>query len=390
LILRGALYFKVKIPMIIRILLSVVALVVIGGGLVFLKMGQFQYMGEVGATMQPPPTAITAIDVQQTGWETSINSIGTLEAAQGVMITADIPGRVSRLFFDGGETVSAGDLLLEQETSTETAQLSAAESDLLLAQSNLDRVSRLYRSQVVSRSELDAARSQASAAQAQVDNITASLDKKQITAPFDGRLGLRLADIGQDLSQGVPIVSLQAIDPMRVNFSLPQQALAKVKNGLSVRVTTDAAPGSIFEGEITAINTEIDTGTRTVRTQATLNPLAGSNSASATLLPGMFARVEVVLPAIKEVLMIPLTAVSFASFGDSVFVIETNDNDQLSVRQQFVQLGERRGDFVEVTQGLEKGQSVANDGVFKLRNGATVKVIEGGSEPSLTPQPDNA
>ena len=376
--------------MIIRILLSVVALVVIGGGLFFLKIGQFQYMGKAGASMQQPPTTITAIDVERASWETSINSIGTLEAAQGVMITADIPGRVSRLFFDGGETVSAGDLLLEQETSTETAQLNAAESDLVLAQSNLDRVSRLYRSKVVSRSEFDAARSQASAAQAQVDNITASLDKKQITAPFDGRLGLRLADIGQDLSKDVPIVSLQAIDPMRVNFSLPQQALALVKSGLSVRITTDAVPGRVFEGLITAINTEVDTSTRTVRTQATLNPIAGSSTASASLLPGMFASVQVVLPTIKDVLMIPLTAVSFASYGDSVFVIENNDKDQLSARQQFVQLGERRGDFVEVTQGLEEGQSVANDGVFKLRNGATVKINEGGSEPSLNPQPDNA
>ena len=375
--------------MIIRILLSIVALVVIGGGLGFLKISQFQYMGEVGATMQPPPTTITAIDVERANWETSINSIGTLEAAQGVVITADIPGRVLRLFFDGGETVAAGDLLLEQETSTETAQLMAAESDLVLAQSNLDRVSRLYRSRVVSRSEFDAARSQASAAQAQVDNITASLDKKQITAPFDGRLGLRLVDIGQDLAQGVPIVSLQAIDPMRVNFSLPQQALAKVKNGLEVRITTDAAPGSVFEGEITAINTEIDSATRTVRTQATLNSTSSDSTSSTELLPGMFANVEVILPAVKDVLMIPLTSVSFASFGDSVFVIESTDDEQLKARQQFVQLGERRGDFVEVTQGLEQGQLVANDGVFKLRNGASVKVNDGGSEPSLTPQPDN-
>jgi membrane fusion protein, multidrug efflux system len=375
--------------MIIRILFSIVLLAVIGGGLSFLKISQFQYMGEVGAAMQPPPTTITAIDVERASWETSIKSIGTLEAAQGVMITADIPGRVSRLFFDGGETVSAGDLLLEQETSTETAQLNAAKSDLELAQSNLDRLSRLFRSNVVSRSEIDAARSQASAAQAQLDNITASIDKKQITAPFDGRLGLRLADIGQDLSEGVPIVSLQAIDPMRVNFSLPQQALAQIKNGLVVRITTDAASGSIFEGEITAINTEIDTATRTVRTQATLNTKASNSQASTTLLPGMFASVEVILPTVKDVLMIPLTSVSFASFGDSVFIIENNDENQLSARQQFVQLGERRGDFVEITQGLEQGQTVANDGVFKLRNGASVKVNEGGSEPSLTPQPDN-
>lgn len=240
--------------MIKRIALSLFGLLVIVGVLGGIKMMQFKDLGAASAAMQFPPTAITAIDVQQVDWETTINAIGTLEAAQGVIITADLPGRVSRLYFDGGERVSAGDLLLEQETSTEEAQLSAADSDLALAQSNLDRVSRLFRSRVVSRSEFDAAQSQANAAQAQLDNITASLDKKQIAAPFDGRLGLRLVDIGQDLSQGVAIVSLQAFDPMRVNFSLPQKALAHIKVGLQVRVTTNAVPGRIFKGNITAIN----------------------------------------------------------------------------------------------------------------------------------------
>jgi len=340
--------------------------------------------------MVPPPTAITAFDAEQAEWETTMNAIGTLEASQGVVITADSPGRVSRLLFDGGELVSAGDLLVEQETSTEDAQLSAAESDLALAQNNLDRVARLWRSRVVSRSEFDAASSQATAAQAQVDNITASLSKKRITAPFDGRLGLRLVDIGQDLSQGVGIVSLQAFDPMRVNFSLPQGALAQVKQGLAVRVTTNAVPDRLFEGVITAINTEIDAATRTVRAQATLNMAADAGEELPDLLPGMFASVEVVLPEVKPVLMVPLTAVSFATFGDSVFVLETNEDDQLIARQQFVQLGERRGDFVAIDKGLNEGDTVANEGVFKLRNGAPVSVNESGAEPSLNPQPDNA
>ena len=197
-------------------------------------------------------------------------------------------------------------------------------------------------------------------------------------------------DIGQDLSQGVPIVSLQAFDPMRVNFSLPQGALAQLTQGLDVRVQTNAVPGRIFEGTITAINTEIDAATRTVRVQATLDILPESDSTLPDLLPGMFASVSVVLPQVKPVLMVPLTAVSFATFGDSVFVIEANEDDQLVARQQFVQLGERRGDFVEITKGLVEGDTVANDGVFKLRNGATVNVNEGGSEPSLNPAPDNA
>jgi len=373
-----------------RIAFSILGLIVIIGTLGGVKTLQIKDLIAAGESMQPPATAVTAADVQRADWETSLRAIGTLEAAQGVVITGDLPGRVSRLYFDGGELVEAGKLLLEQETSTENAQLSAAESDLELAQNNLDRVARLYRSRVVSQAEFDAAQSQSSAAQAQVDNITASLVKKQITAPFAGRLGLRLVDIGQDLSQGVPIVSLQAFDPMRVNFSLPQQALARIEDGLAVRVSTNAAADRVFDGTITAINTEIDSTTRTVRVQATLSMAADDGSAAPTLLPGMFASVEVILPEIRNVLMIPLNAVSFATYGDSVFVLENNDNDQLAARQQFVQLGERRGDFVEVTKGLEDGQQVANDGVFKLRNGATVKINEGGSQPSMSPQPDNA
>lgn len=374
----------------IRIALALIGLLFVIGTLGGVKFLQIRDLIAAGESMMPPPTSVTAIDTQPADWEMTLNAIGTLEASQGVIITADLSGRVSRLYFDGGELVSQGDFLLEQETSTEDAQLNAAESDLSLAQSNLDRVSRLWQSRVVSRSEFDTARSEASAAQAQVDNITASLAKKRITAPFDGRLGLRLVDIGQDLSQGVPIVSLQAFDPMRVNFSLPQGALAQVSEGLEVRISTNAVPDRIFNGQITAINTEIDDSTRTVRAQATLDIEAEGDNEVPDLLPGMFANVEVVLPQVKPVLMVPLTAVSFASFGDSVFVLENNEDDQLIARQQFVQLGERRGDFVEIIKGLDEGASVANEGVFKLRNGAAVKITEGTSEPSMTPQPDNA
>ncbi len=377
-----------------RIAVAVLGLIVIIAGLAFVKFDQIVSMIEAGASMSPPATAITAVDVQAVSWETSLQTIGTLEAAQGVVITADLPGRVTGLFFDGGERVTQGDLLVEQDVSTESAQLSAAESDLVLAQNNLDRVARLFRSKVVSRSELDAARSQASLAEAQVDNISSSLDKKQISAPFDGRLGLRLVDIGQDLSQGVPIVSLQAFDPMRVNFSLPQKALATVSSGLQVRVTTSAVPDTVFSGKITAIDTEINTSTRTVRAQATLDTKADKGDSSEgglpDLLPGMFANVEVVLPIERKLLMIPLTAVSFATYGDSVFILEENDQSQLIARQQFVQLGERRGDFVEVTKGLEASQTIANDGVFKLRTGAPVVINDGGTEAEIAPQPDNA
>ena len=387
-----------------RIALAVLGVLVVVGVLGGLKALQITDLIAAGDAQQMPPTAITSATARNAEWEVTLEGIGTMEAARGVTVTADLPGRVTALYFDGGETVEAGEVLLEQDTSTEDAQLRAAESSLALARSSLDRVERLSRSNAVSQSELDSASATFENAQAQVDDIRTSIDKKRIVAPFAGRLGLRQVDIGQDLGQGVPIVSLQDSDPMRVNVSLPQQVLGRVAEGQPVRVTTDAVPGRTFDGRITAIDTEIDPSTRTVRVQAELeNPAiaADGDGGKPALLPGMFASVEVVLPENKPVLMVPLTAVSFATFGDSVFVLEESDGanverggapaGQLAARQQFVQLGERRGDFVEVLKGLEPGQTVAGDGVFKLRNGAAVVVNDDGAqEPSLNPTPDNA
>jgi len=339
--------------------------------------GLFVVIGALGAV------------VQTMVWEQTLDAIGTLESAQGVMLTADLSGRVTRLNFQGGERVTAGDIILEQDASTELTQLRAAESDLKLASSNLDRASRLYNNKVVSRSEIDTARSAFQAATAQVDNIRSSITKKQIVAPFAGQLGLRLVDIGQDLQKGVPIASLQSTDGLYVNFALPQHALASVESNLPVRLTTDAAPGMTFEGIINAIDTEVNASTRSIRVQAQLTDTGSQNNAR--LLPGMYASVQVVLPEQQPVTVIPLTAVSFATFGDSVFIIEENDDKQLVVRQQFVQLGERRGDFVAVNKGLEVDQQIVSEGVFKLRNGAAITINdEGALTPSINPSPDNA
>jgi membrane fusion protein (multidrug efflux system) len=184
------------------------------------------------------------------------------------------------------------------------------------------------------------------------------------------------------------VVSLQALEPMLVNFSLPQQALARVQAGYEIQLTTDATPGRSFSGKINAINTQIDSVTRSVLVQATLD--AADDADGAALLPGMYASVQVLLPQKTPVLTVPATAVSFATYGDSVFVIEEGDAGALTARQQFVQLGDRRGDFVAITKGLEAGQRVVSDGVFKLRNGAGIVISEDGkTEPSLTPDPDN-
>ena len=386
-----------------RIALAVLALLVVVGVLGGMKALQIRDLIAAGEGQGAPPTAITSAVATPDEWEQTLEGIGTLEAAQGVTITADLPGRVTALYFDGGEQVEKGEVLLEQDTSSEVAQLRAAESALSLARSTLDRTTRLKRSNSVSQADLDAASSQAESAAAQVENIRTSISKKRIVAPFSGRLGLRQIDIGQDLAQGVPIVSLQAVDPMRVNVSLPQQALSRLAEGQTIRVTTDAVPGQVFGGRISAIDTEIDPSTRTVRVQAELEnpPKEGDRDSEPSLLPGMYASVEVVMPRKKEVLRVPLTAISFATFGDSVFIVEESDGadverggaaeGELAVRQQFVQLGERRGDFVDVLKGLEAGQRIAGDGVFKLRNGAGVVISEEGApEPSLDPSPDNA
>jgi len=361
------------------------------GALAGLKAMQIKTLIAAGETMRPPPMTVASAVAENAQWENTIAAIGTLEAGQGVMITAETPGRVTELLFKGGESVSAGQVLISQDIKSEQSQLSQAESSLGLAQSNFQRISRLYKNKVVSQAEFDTAKSQLSNAEAQVSGINTTIAKKQIVAPFDGRLGLSLVDLGQDLSAGIPIVSLQSVDQMLVNFSLPQQALAQVSTDLAVRITVDALPDQILTGKITAINTQIDNETRNVTLQATLD----ATDTDARLLPGMYSSIEVVLPESDNVLMIPTTAVSFATFGDSVFIIESSEDENtqsesLTVRQQFVQLGERRGDFVSVNKGLEPGQMVVSEGVFKVRNGATVVLEEAGKiEPSLEPDPDN-
>ncbi len=371
--------------------LGLVIVIAVLGGTKALQIGDLIAAGE---DQKPPPTSITSAEAGESDWETTIRAIGTLEAAQGVIITADTPGRVTALRFDGGEVVKKGDLLVEQDTSTERAELDAAKANLQLAQSDLERSQRLFESKTVSRADFDSATSQLNSAKAQVQTIRSNIAKKRIVAPFDGRLGLRLVNVGQDLTQGVSIVSLQNIDTMRVNFSLPQQQLANIEIGYPARITSSSVPGRKFDGKITAIDTQIDNGTRTVRVQARIDNPEGQSKESAkrpALLPGMFASVQVVMPDARQVLTIPQTSVSFATYGDSVFIIEKGDDDNQVARQQFVQLGERRGDFVEVIDGLKAGQTVASNGVFKLRNGATVMIDnEGKPEPKLDPNPDNA
>jgi membrane fusion protein (multidrug efflux system) len=370
-----------------RIIITIVGLIVLIGVLGGIKGLQIGEMIAQGKQFVPPPETVTATQVRSEAWEATLSSVGTLVAVQGVTITAELSGKVVHIAFEPGSKVKAGDLLVQQDTSSEMARLRAAEAGLALAQANLQRADQLLAEQVLTPATHDKTVSDYKQALAEVDNIRALIAKKTIRAPFAGRLGIRQINLGQFLNEAEPIVSLQALDPIFVNFSLPQQEFSQLHPELPVRVTTDAAPDQVFEGHITAINPEIDPATRNIGLQATLA------NADEWLRPGMFVNVAVVLPVREKRLIIPATAVLYAPYSDSVFIVEDRPSDSGApqgrvVRQQFVRLGEKRGDFVAVASGLEAGQTVVSTGAFKLRNGQSV-VVDNTLAPEfkLAPQP---
>ncbi|HVU18675.1 MAG TPA: efflux RND transporter periplasmic adaptor subunit [Candidatus Didemnitutus sp.] len=350
-----------------KIILSVVIVVVVVGGLVFLKLQQFSAMGEAAKHQVMPPTVVTAAPAKADTWENTITATGTVVTVEGVTISAELGGKIVGINFESGAQVKEGDLLVQLDVTVEEAQLRAAEANATWAKVNLERSTDLLAKNAVSKSDYDLVDAQAKQADAQVDNLRSVIAKKTIRAPFNGRLGLRQVNLGQILKEGDPIVSLQTLDPIYVNFSVPQQQLALVKTGSVIRVTTDSANGEHFEGKVTAVNPDVDPVTRNVRVQGTLaNP-------KEILHPGMFANVEVVLADVSHVLAVPTTAILYAPFGDSVFIVEKKDGADV-LRQQFIQVGDARGDFVDVTRGLKEGETVVTSGVFKLQSGIPVKI----------------
>jgi membrane fusion protein (multidrug efflux system) len=371
-----------------RIILSIVGVMVLVSGLGGIKVLQIGRMSAQALQTPPPETVTTAVVRRQT-WESLLPAVGSLQAVQGVTVEAELVGKVVQIAFEPGTKVRAGDLLVKQDTSSEEAQLRAAEAAAVLAKANLERTKELFLKKTISKSEWDNAETQFKQAVAQADTVRATIAKKNIRAPFTGFLGIRLVNLGEFLHEGDAIVSLQSLNPIFVNFLLPQQELAKIALGLTVRVTSDALPGEVIEGTITAINPQVDAATRNIRIQATV-----ANSRE-QLRPGMFAEVAVVLPGRNEVLAIPATSVLYAPYGDSIFIVEEKKSQQTgepvkTVRQQFARLGEKQGDFVSVVSGVKEGETVVSTGVFKLRNGQIV-VVDNTLSPEfkLRPSPEN-
>ena len=369
-----------------RLFLTVIGLCVLIGLPALIKLKQFEAMGAADMTM--PPETVTADSVRRDNWPNTITATGSLVAVQGVTVSAELGGKIVEIAFESGDRVKKGDLLLRIDVAAEEAQLRSAEAAAKLAKINLDRNRDLRKNKTVSQSDLDTAEANYKQATAQVDNVRAAIDKKTLRAPFDGHLGLRQVNLGQIVEQGTPIVTLQTIDPIYADFSLPQQRFSLLSPGTEVEITTDAAPDQAFIGRIIAVNPEIDQLTRSVRVRAKLV------NDGEMLRPGMFANVEIKLPTQQQVLMIPATAVLYAPYGDTVFVIDEKQDEntgekQLMLRQQVVRLGESRGDFVAVSEGLEEGEQVVTSGVFKLRPQMTV-VIDNTLAPDAQVSPDPA
>jgi len=372
-----------------KIILTLVIVLVLVGLLAGIKGLQFQTMFAQGANFAQPPETVTTTEVKQDTWQPTLTAVGSVAAVQGVMLSAEMSGAVKNIAFESGATVRAGDLLVELDSSVEQAQLRSAMASADLARLNLERARELRGKKMMSQADLDSAEAQAKQANAQIDNIRAVIAKKTIRAPFAGRTGIRQVNLGQFLDNGAAIVTLQSLDPVYVDFALPQQYLARLSVGMAVRVTTDAFPGQSFEGKLTAINSEVDAVTRNVRLQATL-------ATDGRLRPGMYVNVAAVLPETERVLMIPATAVLYAPYGDSVFVVEDKKDEKTGVvgkvlNQRFVRLGKMRGDFVVVASGLDVDQTIVTTGVFKLRNGMSV-VVDNKLAPNfqLAPKPANS
>ena len=367
-----------------RMILTLVLLVAVVGALGFVKFKQIQIAIAEGAAFQPPPEAVTTVLAREEQWPATLSVIGTVAAVQGVTVSADLPGIVDRISFESGRAVQAGDVLVQLDTRQERAQLAAVEAQRDLARVDFGRMQDLLQERVVSRAEYDRSVADQRQSEARVEEILATIERKTIRAPFAGILGLRQVDRGQYLSAGDAVVSLQSLDPIYVNFGVPQQSIAQVGTGRRVNITSGDLAGAQFIGRVTALDSVIDETTRNVQVQTTLpNP-------DGKLRPGMFVQAEVVVGASRRVIALPTSAISYAPYGDSVFVVgDLKGNDGQTyrgVRQQFVKMEGARGDQVAVISGVKPGDEVVSSGVFKLRNGAAV-LVNNKVQPSNNPKP---
>ncbi len=367
------------------LMLSVTILLLTALG--FVKYRQVETAVHAAASFAPPPEAVTSVVAKREFWPATMSVIGTMEAVQGVTISADLPGTVAKIGFDSGQAIKKGDVIVELDTRQERAQLAALEAQRDLAKINYGRMEQLVKEGVISKAEYDQATAQQRQTEANVAEIKATIERKTIRAPFNGVLGIRKVNLGQYLAAGNPIVALQALNPIYVNFGVPQQAANQVQVGHNLHVSSQDLAGMTFTGRVSALDSIVDETTRNLQVQATLPNPQGK------LKPGMFVQVELGYGKNREAVTLPASAISYAPYGDSVFIItdlkDPKGQTYRGVRQQFVKVDGSRGDQVAVVSGVNAGDEVVTSGVFKLRNGAAVKVnnkVQPGDNPAPNPQ----
>ena len=370
-----------------RMMLMLAAVALFIGAIGSFKFLQIRAAIAQGSSYQPPPEAVTTIVAREVRWATTRGAIGSVAAVHGVVVSADLPGIVAGIDFESGSSVTAGDVLVRLDTSQERAQLAAAQARRELARLNLERSRQLLAKQVAAQAEYDQVAAVAAEADAQVGEIEATIERKRIRAPFAGVLGIRQVNLGQYLKAGDPVVPLQTMDPVYVNFTLPQQEMSSLRIGAQVVAAAESVAIGALEGRITAINSQVDEATRTVQVQATFR------NADHRLRPGMFAEVRTSLGAGSAVIALPASAISYAPYGNSVFVVSdlpgTGGKTYRGVQQRFVTLGDGRGDQTAVVSGLKAGEEIVTSGVFKLRSGAAVNVdnkVQPANNPAAKPE----
>lgn len=382
-----------------RYLLTILGVLAVIGGLIAIKASQIGSLIGMGAEMEkagPPPEPVGSHRAEQQSWESSLDAIGSVASAKGVAIATEVPGTVLKIHFESGDVLKAGQVLVQLDATVEQAQLAAALVRKDLATTNAKRTRALAGAGVVAAATLDNDESQLKSSSADIVTLQAQIAKKTIRAPFAGRLGMRSVNLGQFLNPGTPITTLESVDAVYVDFTLPQQRLADVRVGAPVRLRVESLEGPPLNGTIAAIDPNIDASTRSIKLRAAV-PNKADN-----LRPGMFVDVDVVLPEKKSYVVVPITALVRAPYGDSVFVVddkkedapgarETPDGKPVKVaRQQFVRSGPQRGDYVALIEGVEAGQEIVTTGAFKLRNGAPIYITDVAiAQPSLTPKPEN-
>lgn len=339
------------------------------------------------SAQKPAPTVVSSTKATEEVWQHRLHAVGSFTAAQGITVANELDGLVTKIAFESGAKVNAGDLLVQLDVSIEQAQLASAEASADLARLNLRRAQELRAKDTNAQADLDAAEAQARQTVANADTIRATIAKKTIRAPFAGRTGIRQVNLGQFIKGGTLIVPLQALDPLYVNFFLPQQDVLDLKVGHAIEVAIDAYPGAVFAGTINAIDAKVDDSNRNVQVQATVrNP-------DEKLRAGMFGTIDVLLPQKDNVVTLPQTAIVYNPYGNAVYIVgkstEGANSGTLVALQRFVQMGETRGDQVAILKGVKAGEEVVTSGQLKLRNGAAIAInnaVTPASNPAPTPE----